>query len=248
MDRPELPRGGGEGNECVSGRIIAPPLLYRAALLGAFGRRTEFSRGSITDALFVYLDGEPEEESVARVKSSFRNRPLVYLTGAWREQVEARFPEAAVYRRLMMKPLSRFLIPAHTEIAEGYRLAGMDEAAFSEHPFSQAGNYPSWAAFQAEGSGAVVYHGREIVAAASSFLSLYGEVELDVSVKEAHRGNKLAAACVARMLKDCRERRIVVHWDAQNDASRHLAEKFGFETETGYPVYRLPSADGKSAG
>ncbi len=33
---------------------------------------------------------------------------------------------------------------------------------------------------------------------------------------------------------------IVVHWDAQNDISRHLAGKFGFEAETEYSVYWLP--------
>ena len=86
-----------------------------------------------------------------------------------------------------------------------------------------------------------LYHGGEIVSSASSFLSLDREIELDVSTKESHRGKKLATACVARMLKDCMERGITVHWDAQNDVSRHLAEKFGFEIETGYPVYWLPS-------
>lgn len=99
------------------------PLLYRAARQGAFGKRAEFTRGSMTDALFVYLDGE---------------------------------------------------------------------------------------------------------------------IELDVSTKEPHRGKKLASACVARMLRDCMERGIMVHWDAQNDVSRHLAEKFGFEAEGAYSVYRLP--------
>lgn len=70
--------------------------------------------------------------------------------------------------------------------------------------------------------------------------SLNGAIELDVSTKESHRGKKLATACVARMLQDCMERGITVHWDAQNGASRHLAEKFGFEIETEYSVYWLP--------
>ena len=212
------------------------PLLYRAALQGAFGRREKFSRSSITDALFVYLDGEPEEESIGVVDSRFRNRPLVCLTKAWEEQIRSRYPDAAVYRRTMMKPACRFTIPENTELPEGYRLAGMDEAAFAQHPFSHGENYPCWAAFQAEGSGAVVYHGGEIVSAASSFLSLDGEIELDVFTKESHRGKKLAAACISRMLQDCMERGITVHWDAQNDVSRHLAERFGFEAETEYSV------------
>ena len=212
------------------------PLLYQAALQGAFGRREKFSRSSITDALFVYLDGEPEEESIGVVDSRFRNRPLVCLTKAWEERITVRYPDAAVYRRTVMKPACRFTIPENIEIPEGYRLAGMDEAAFEQHPFSHGENYPCWAAFQAEGSGAVVYHGGEIVSAASSFLSLDGEIELDVFTKESHRGKNLAVACVARMLRDCMERGITVHWDAQNDISRHLAEKFGFEAETEYSV------------
>ena len=212
------------------------PLLYRAALRGAFGRREQFSRSSITDALFVYLDGEPEEDSIGVVDSRFRNRPLVCLTKAWEEQIRARYPDVAVYRRTVMKPACRFTIPENTELPEGYRLAGMDEAAFAQHPFSHGENYPCWAAFQAEGSGAVVYHGGEIVSAASSFLSLGGEIELDVFTKESHRGKNLAAACISRMLQDCMERGITVHWDAQNDVSRHLAERFGFEAETEYSV------------
>ena len=221
------------------------PLLYQAAMQGVFGKREQFSRGSITDALFVYLDGEPEPESVARVDSRFRNRPLVCLTDTWEEHIMAQYPDAAVYRRTMMKPACRFILPENTELPEGYLLAGMDEAAFEQHPFSHGENYPCWEAFQAEGSGAVVYDGDEIVAAASSFLSLEGEIELDVSTREAHREKGLAKACIARMLRDCMERGITVHWDAQNDISRHLAEKFGLETETAYSVYWLPQADNR---
>ena len=215
------------------------PLLYRAALQGVFGIRERFDRSSITDALFVYLDGEPEPESIARVDAHFRNRPLVCLTDAWEEQIRARYPDATIYRRTMMKPAGRFIIPENTSLPEKYLLTGLDEGAFKQHPFSHGENYTCWDAFQAEGSGAVVYYGGEIVAAASSFLSMNDEVELDVSTKEAHRGKKLATACVARMLQDCMERGITVHWDAQNDISRHLAEKFGFEIETEYSVYWL---------
>ena len=154
----------------------------------------------------------------------------------------ANYPDAAIYRRTVMKPACCFTIPNDMEIPEGYLLAGMDEAAFEQHPFSHGINYPCWAAFQAEGSGAVIYHDGEIVAAASSFLSVGKEVELDVSTREDHRGKKLAAACIAWMLQDCMKRGITVHWDAQNDVSRHLAEKFGFVAEQEYSVYWLPQS------
>ena len=217
-------------------------LLYRGAQLGIFGKQEQYSRSSITDALFVYLDGEPEAGSAARLDSHFRNRPLVCLTKGWEEHVLANYPDAAIYRRTVMKPACRFTIPDNMEIPEGYLLAGMDEAAFEQHPFSHGINYPCWAAFQAEGSGAVIYHDGEIVAAASSFLSVGKEVELDVSTWEDHRGKKLAAACIAWMLQDCMKRGITVHWDAQNDVSRHLAEKFGFVAEQEYSVYWLPQS------
>ena len=213
------------------------PLLYRAAKLGTFGRWIEFSRGSSADALFVYLDGEPEPESAAMVAAQFTHRPLVCLTKAWKEQIETRYPDAAVYRRFMMKPACCFSVPDFPVIPDGYHLGRMDEAAFAEHPFSHGKNYASWAAFRAEGSGAVVRYGQEIVAAASSFISLGREVEMDLFTAEAHREKKLAAACAACMLRDCAERGITVHWDAQNEVSRHLAEKFGFKTESEYIVY-----------
>ena len=116
----------------------------------------------------------------------------------------------------------------------------MDEKAFSLHPFSHGENYPDYEAFLKEGSGAVVYHNEEIVASASSFLSLEGEAELDVSTEESHRKKGLAEACVIQMLRDCMNRGITVHWDAQNEISLHMAEKYGFKLETEYSVYWLP--------
>ena len=89
----------------------------------------------------------------------------------------------------------------------------------------------------------MAYRDGEIVAAASSFLSLDGEAELDVFTKEEHRKKGLAGACAAGMLRDCMERNITVHWDAQNEISRHLAEKFGFRTETEYTVFYLARRD-----
>ena len=198
--------------------------------------------------MFVYLDGDPEAASVDEVAARFRNRPLVCLTDTWKEQIETQYPDAAVYRRFMMKSSCSFRVPETPEIPEGYRLTGMDEAAFEMHPFSHGRNYASWEAFRTEGSGAVVYDHGKIVASASSFLSLDGEVELDVSTEEAYRGKGLASACVARMLRDCTERGITAHWDAQNDISRHLAEKFGFEIETEYPVYWLPDGNCRDSG
>ena len=135
-----------------------------------------------------------------------------------------------------MKPAVNFRLDSETSIPEGFEVAAFDEAAFARHPFSHGKNYPSFAFFHRYGAGAVVWHRDEIVASASSFLSLDGEVELDVSTVEAYRGKGLATACISRMLRDCQERGIIVHWDAQNEISAHLAKKFGFEQECCYEV------------
>lgn len=218
----------------------ALPLLYRAARQGVFGERRACGRGGFTDALFVFLDGEPDPEAVAALEARYRARPLVGLTPGWEEWLRARQPEAKVFRRYRMKPLRRFHFPEARALPQGYRVEAMDAVAFERHPFSHGANYAAYDAFRAEGSGAVAFWDGEIVASASSFLSLDGEVELDVSTAEGHRGRGLASACVARMLRDCMWRGIVVHWDAQNETSLHLAEKFGFAIKTVYSVYWLP--------
>lgn len=215
-------------------------LLYRAAQRGVYGIRREYGKGSITDALFVYLDGEPEQESTAAVETEYIGRPWVCLTEAWEEFIRERFPHAEQYTRYMMKPTNRFLIPEELTAPEGYEIRAMDRTAFDRHPFSHGANYASYDAFRAEGAGAVAYRDGEVTASASSFLSLDGEAELDVSTREEHRGKGLARACTARMLQDCMERGITVHWDAQNEISRHMAERFGFEQETVYTVYWQP--------
>ena len=216
---------------------MAPPLLYRAALRGRFGTCVRHGQGRILDALFVYLDGKPDPAALSALEAGYRGRPWVCLTDAWEDCVRTRFPGATVYCRAAMKPASRFRFPALRALPAGCRAAAMDEAAFGLHPFSHGANYASYGDFAREGSGAVVWRGGEIVAAASSFLSLDGEAELDVSKKPEHRNRGLAAACVEMMLRDCMARGIAVHWDAQNKASRHLAEKFGFALEAEYSVF-----------
>jgi len=216
------------------------PLLYRAAQNSVYGQRYEFETGSITDAMFVYLDGSSSPKSIEALDRNYRLRPLVCLTGAWEQFIKQTYPNAHVCNRYMMKPACRFLTDGEIALPDGFRVALFDEKAFSLHPFSHGENYSSFAAFQEYGAGAVVWHNDRIVASASSFITINGEIELDVSTEEAYRGKGLASACISLMLQDCEKRRIVVHWDAQNEASLHLAEKFGFERAYTYSVYFLP--------
>lgn len=226
-EQPEIPSG-------------SDFLLYRAAQNGAYGQVHAFSSGSITDALFVYLNGSPDPESIRALGEAFRGRPLVPLTESWRQHIQSAHPGVRVYHRYAMKSARQFRLDQPVSLPDGFRIAPFDGAAFDLHPFSHGLNYPSYADFRQNGAGAVVLHDGNIAASASSFLSFQGEVELDVSTAEAYRGRGLASACVAAMLKDCAERGLTVHWDAQHEISRRLAEKFGFELACCYAVYILP--------
>lgn len=205
-----------------------------------YGQRYEFVSGSITDAMFVYLDGTPCPESVRALDGNYRLRPLVCLTDSWESHIRETYPNALALKRYRMKPACNFKLEGEVRLPDGFEVSLFDEKAYSLHPFSHGENYPSYAAFCEQGAGAVVWHDGKIAASASSFLTYDREVELDVSTDEAYRGKGLASACISLMLQDCARRGITVHWDAQNEISLHLAEKFGFEQECAYSVYFLP--------
>ena len=212
-------------------------LIFRAAQAGLYGKTFSFSQGSITDALFVFLDGKPEEESLAALERQFMARPWVCLTEAWEKSIKSHFQNLQIFTRYMMKPQSSFPFPLLEPLPKEYQLEVMNEVAFNQHPFGHGENYSSYSQFAAEGAGAVVCKNGEIVASASSFLSLKGELELDVSTKEEHRVLGLATACISKMLEQCMNKGFTVHWDAQNETSKHLAQKFGFEVEEEYCVF-----------
>ena len=213
------------------------PLLYRAASGGVWGQRKPIKGGAITDALFVYLEGVPERESIQALRQDYMGRPLVCLSEAWETGIHTHYPAVACYPRYLMAPRKEFDLGPGGLLPAGFAVKSFDEDIFYRHPFSHGENYPSFEAFQGSGSGAAVLHGNGIVSSASSFLSDRGEVELDVSTDAAFRRMGLATACVRQMLSDCQKRGITVHWDAQNRESRHLAEKFGFQIQKTYFVY-----------
>lgn len=96
-----------------------------------------------------------------------------------------------------MRPQTAYQTDAPAELPEGYTLHPFDEAAFAEKPFGHGAQYRDWTDFAARGAGAVVHYKGSIVAAASSFLTLGNEVEMDISTEKRHRRKGLAYACAA---------------------------------------------------
>lgn len=226
-------------NGSESGVLRTPTLLLTACRAGLFGSRTEYSGGCVENALFTYLSGAPDRDFFRRNPELFVEKWLVCMSAEWEAFLREQPALNCVLLRRLMKPRREASTKTLKPLPDGYALSPFDIDAFSARPFGHGGNYRDFADFSARGSGAVVRFGGEIVASASSFLTVGKDVELDVSTSEAHRGKGLADHCVAAMLRDCAERGMTVHWDAQNAPSAGLAEGHGFEPEQEYAVYVL---------
>ena len=100
-------------------------------------------------------------------------------------------------------------------------------------------NYRNYEDFLQYGAGTAVVFGEVIAAAASSYLTFGNDIELDLFTSPEHRRKGLADHCVSHLMKDCTERGLTVHWDAQNTASAEMALSHGFTGAHEYAVYEL---------
>ena len=218
------------------------PLVLKSCINGSFGTIHTYTDGHIYDAYFIYLDGNVNTELMADFKSRWGNRSFVCLTPIWQEALTTTYPELFCTRRSVMAYNSNCeninqLIEYTYHIPEGYRLNAIDEEVFKMNPLGFVSNYKSFEDFKSNGSGYVVWSNEKIVSLASSVLMFDNDVELNLYTFNEHRRKGLGIACSAAMLIDCIERQINIHWDAQNVASRSMAEKLGYEFHHAYNAY-----------
>ena len=217
--------------------LKSTPLLLRSCEAGFFGKNHVYENGSIAEALFTYLSSEPNEALFNQLCTPGCGRHLVCLSEQWENFIQQKYPDAETYVRYEMKPLNHFVLPNLCALPAEFELRKFGEKEFEAKPFSHGENYKSAEDFAENGAGTVIYHDGKIVSSASSFISFENEVELDFSTLEAYRRKGLANHCISEMLKDCENRGLVVHWDAQTEISRDIAFKFGFELNQSYTVY-----------
>ena len=225
----------------TSGVLLAEPLLLRANRAGAFGDGVEYPGGSVRKALFTYLCGAPDAALLRDRPELFREAWLVCMSAEWEELIRA-LPHEPPMRRVMMRPRCGASRKPLAPLPEGYAIREFGPELFAAHPFGQGANYRDFDDFSRNGAGAVALCGGKVVAAASSFLTVGNEIELDMCTDPAHRRQGLADHCIARMLRDCAARGLTVHWDAQNAPSAAMARGHGFVEEQEYAVYVLKQA------
>lgn len=214
------------------------PLLLRACEQGKIGSIFAYENGEIADALFLFLLGKPNEKYFIENKLNLKDRHIVCLSFEWEEYLKSRFPKINSYTRFHMFPKDKFDLTKRN-LPEGYLAKIFDEKAFDLHPFNHGEHYENYADFEKNGAGGVILFENQIVASASSFLTLGNEVELDISTLENHQKKGLGEKCTEIMLEECMKKGLLVHWDAMNTPSKNLALKFGYEVEQEYTVYLI---------
>ena len=124
-------------------------------------------------------------------------------------------------------------------LPEGYTVTPFTPEIFESHPFGHGGNYADFRDFSERGAGAAALYRGQAVAAASGFLTFGDQLELDICTDPGYRKQGLADHCTAEVMRQCRRKKLAIHWDAQNPASANLARGHGFRFAAEYAVYCL---------
>ena len=219
------------------GVLYEEPLLLRANKARMFGSIEKYHGGIIHSALFTYLCGKSDEQLFDTNKELFRGW-LVCMSADWEEFIR-KYPLKNVMRRVMMDPRCGISEKTLPPLPDGYSVGGFTQEIFEMHPFGQAVNYQNYEDFLQHGAGVAVLFDGDVTAAASSFLTFGNDIELDLFTSPEHRRKGLADHCVSQLMRDCTERGLTVHWDAQNTASAEMALSHGFTIAQEYAVYEL---------
>lgn len=217
-------------------------ILLEACKNGEFGRVITNGSTMIYEAGFIYLDGEPDREYLLHTKeeAKWENRMYICLNEMWEKELVRSFSDVVAHTRYIMKQKQvdeEYLKQYIDAVTKEYVQTDFDEEIFSKHPFWHGCNYASYQTFKNRGVGSVVCYKGEIVASASSYLTYKNCIELDVSTVEEHRKKGLAMACCASVLLQSKKKGYEVHWDAQNETSKCMAMRLGYELEKEYVAY-----------
>ena len=221
-----------------SGVLSETPLIMIACMEGMLGDVFTYEGGSICKTVFTYLCGKPDEAFIAEHPELIYESRLVCMSPEWEEFVRKK-PVMFVLRREVMEPFSSYSSKKMRPLPDGYSTGLFTEEIFEEHPFDHGRNYRDYQDFAKRGAGAVVLCNGKVVSASSSFLTFEDHVELDVYTDPEHRNKGLADHCVFEMLRQCKDKNLTVHWDAQNPMSSKMAVSHGFVTAAEYAVYWL---------
>lgn len=225
-------------NKEKSGVLSVEPLIYKACKEGKMGNIFSYPDGCIFKTVFTYLCGKPDEKIVSEHPELIYGTRLVCMSSEWEEYIK-RLSVKFVLRRKLMEPLNGSSSKVLAPLPEGYSVSCFTREIFDEHPFDQGRSYKDHDDFLKRGAGAAILYNGKVVSASSSFITVDDHVELDVFTDPDHRKKGLADHCVFEMMKQCNDKGLTIHWDAQNPMSSNMAISHGFTSAAEYAVYWL---------
>lgn len=218
-------------------------ILLDACKAHKFGVIYPYDKGTIYEAGFIYLEGTPSKDEAVNIDKFCEKWPyrmFVCLSPEWEKEMFSNSHFLSLTRYVMKRDRNSFkdkLQQYTTNIPKGFDLKIFDKAAYDAKPFRHGSNYSTFEDFSKNGYGAVLWHNGKVISSSSSYITFNDKVELDISTLPEYRRMGFALACCAQMILLCDSADIEVHWDAQNLASKKLAQKLGFYLEYEYSAF-----------
>ena len=208
--------------------------------------------GQIMCGDFCYFAGEPDENLV-------KNWPvipgdefiiMVPQNEEWGRLIEEIYGEKSrkVTRYAIKKERGIFeserLLQIEKELDPKYCIQLIDENCYrqimdQEWSRDLCSQYGSFEKFDQNALGVVVLYEGTVVSGASSYVHFRDGIEIEIDTREDFRRKGLAAACGARLVRECMERGLYPSWDAQNLWSVALAQKLGYHFDKEYDAYEV---------
>lgn len=134
------------------------------------------------------------------------------------------------------------LLPLINQLPQQYKLKRIDkELAFKVMQERWCDgmviNFKGINDYLENGLGFCILEDDKIVAGASSYIRFNGGIEVEIDTRPDYRKQGLATIVGAYLIHYCLEHNLVPHWDAENDYSIRIAEKFGYTIDRIYEAF-----------
>lgn len=196
---------------------------------------------SLNETLFDYIDGDKTTAIFSQDSMKWRNLLLSFSKFGPKEIIR----HGIVQKDYVFDKdkLTGFI----ESIPKTYSIRAFDEALYSsslKEEWSQefCETFYSYEEYKKQGFAYGIMKNGLLVAGAST-MTVYNEgFEIQVATREGYRGQGLALAASASLLLEGIKRNLRPCWDAENEASLHIALKLGYEYMGEYSTVRLYKA------
>jgi GNAT superfamily N-acetyltransferase len=197
----------------------------------------------LTVGRFSCFGGDP---NVIELREAIRTHPpnwMVPPTEEWTDRIASLLEDRVIFRDRVLfasEDLDPKTVAPFQSSAPDFAAQPVTRDVASQWLDDDGGlwGYDSLDAFMNHGiCYSVDVNGRS-VAYAGSYARYNRGIEVQVFTDPEYRRKGLAMRVCAHLILDCLERGLIPHWDAANDVSVGMAERFGYQLEQSYRMLR----------